>query len=408
MIRASKHSVKFSNLGKRNTLSNFIDEYREAITQYTEFLWNNRVEWLDRVLDVQNGLLDCPSMLDYNLIQFPTQLSARALSSAATQACGMVKSALEKQRKRLFKLNELKSKGKDYSNLEKKIQNTTLIKPNLPKDFKAELSSKCCDLEEGGSFDHFLRLKSIGKSFKHIKIPIKGTKISNKWSQKGKRLNSFLVSKSQIEIRYEILATKKTSGEILGMDQGISTFLSFSNGAVSESCPHNHSLSTITKKLSKQRKGSKAHHRTQSHRLNYINWSLNQLNWSSIKQINVEDIADLGRGRKKSRFLSHFTPGIMYDRISQKSEEHGVRVNLIDCTYRSQRCSQCGWVQKSNRRGKVFHCAKCQYQDDADLNAAKNNVIDLPKIPVDFRLRRENLKGFYFNEDQEFRVPDTK
>jgi len=408
MIRASRHTIRFANCGKRQLLISFLKDYRCAVEHFVDYLWNNRVEWGNSILDISNNQLNCPSMMDYKLTKIDSPLSSRALSAAATQACGMVKAALEMQRRRLWKLGQLRAENKDTTSLERAIERNKLVKPTIPRDIKAELASTCIDLKPGSSFDHFLRVKSIGKQYGHIKLPIQDTKPSRKWSDLGTRMKSFLISKSEVQIRYQVEVARKTEGETLGLDQGLTTLFSFSNEVTSGKCPHGHDLSSITKRLCGQKKGSKSHRRTQSHRDNYIGYSLNKLKWETIKQINVEDISDLGRYRKKGRFLSHFTPGIILDKLERKSEEHGVRVNLIDCTYHSQRCSSCGWVQKSNRKGKSFSCKKCRHQDDADLNAAKNNGISLPPIPRDFRLRRNNLKGFYFHEGQEFIVPDTK
>ena len=87
-------------------------------------------------------------MIDYKAISFDTPLSARALSSVATQVCGIVSSATKKQAKRLFVLEALKRKGQDTSNLENKILNTKLVKPTLPENFSVELSSKCADIKK--------------------------------------------------------------------------------------------------------------------------------------------------------------------------------------------------------------------------------------------------------------------
>ena len=44
----------------------------------------------------------------------------------------------------------------------------------------------------------------------------------------------------------------------------------------------------------------------------------------------------------------------------------------VNPAYTSQKCHQCGHVNKNNRVGRKFNCLSCGNQDHADLNAAKN------------------------------------
>lgn len=58
--------------------------------------------------------------------------------------------------------------------------------------------------------------------------------------------------------------------------------------------------------------------------------------------------------------------------IEYKAKIAGVLVELIDGRNTSRQCSECGYVDKNNRRGQVFKCLTCGYEENADLNAAKN------------------------------------
>jgi hypothetical protein len=84
--------------------------------------------------------------LDYKIDGFETELSARSLSSAITQALGMVKAATEKRRKQLYKLNQLKQEndGRKYLKLEEKINKFPLVKPTVNPTQGAEISSREC------------------------------------------------------------------------------------------------------------------------------------------------------------------------------------------------------------------------------------------------------------------------
>ena len=63
---------------------------------------------------------------------------------------------------------------------------------------------------------------------------------------------------------------------------------------------------------------------------------------------------------------------------------------------------------KMNRRGATFLCQKCGECLDSDLNAARNNALDLSYLDrVWVRDGKRNLSGFYWAETAgpEFRVP---
>jgi transposase len=128
---------------------------------------------------------------------------------------------------------------------------------------------------------------------------------------------------------------------------------------------------------------------------------MNRLDFSSISKINLEDMTEVRRGRRQSRRTSYFNPGAINERLMQKAESLGVQVELTSCTYRSQRCHKCGWVQKANRSGKKITCKKCGEIEDADLNAARNLAEDLVPIPTWMRRQQLNLKGFYWIVGQE-------
>ena len=68
-----------------------------------------------------------------------------------------------------------------------------------------------------------------------------------------------------------------------------------------------------------------------------------------------------------------------------------------DSKFRSQRCNQCGWTHKSNRKGKTFKRQHCGLTADSDLNAASNHEIELMKLPSQVWQQRLNRnKGFFW------------
>jgi len=414
MIKTSKHTTKFSNSEKLENLNIFLKEYRRVAQVITDYIWENGYVWefkgKIKRFSIKENLLEIPPFINSSIlndIKEDTFLSGRSLKCLITQVVGIIRSEVEKQRKRIWQFNKLKSDGvskKKLKQLIKKLKQNIPIKPNC-KNIKAELNSICSDfLKTDNEFDGFIRLKSITKTKLIIKIPIKFSKHSRKLMNKNDSimLNSFLVSNDFIDVRWKYNETnKKKIGDIVGADQGFKDVLTLSNKQVTpKQCRHGHSLESILRKMSHLKKGSKSFKRAESHRTNFINWSVNQLNLKSVKQINLEKIWTIGYKRRSSKILSHWTNTTIRDKVHDYCSEHGVHVKEQSCTYRSQRCSECGIVRKSNRKGKVYSCKHCKLEIDADLNASLNLAVDLPEIPYSLRKSRNNLgNGFYWHKD---------
>lgn len=406
MIRTSKHIIpKHTNTNKLHNLDQFIDEYKNAVTQYIDYLWNNEIVWGSKntIFNISKDQLNTPSMISTTNIKINTKLSARALKCASTQACAVIKSITTKRRKRLYIRDKLKQENKDYSKIQEKLDNTPLTKPAVPNNFKCELNSICADwiYINSSEFTGYLQLKSLGQTYNKIRIPIKYHRQANKWKKKGIQLNSFLVSRTHINIRWDIEVEQKTKGLTVGADTGKIDIVSLSNRKTTpKTNNHNYSLDSILQLLSRRKKGSNRFKKAQEHRKNFINWSINQLNLKDIKQINLEQIKNIRYKKRTNREMSHWTHKQIQDKLLLLGEECGVRIKLQSSRYRSQRCSKCGFVHSKNRNKKVFICLKCGFTDDADINAAINHETALPPIPIELsNMRLNHDTGFYWKSD---------
>lgn len=59
--------------------------------------------------------------------------------------------------------------------------------------------------------------------------------------------------------------------------------------------------------------------------------------------------------------------------IAYKAKRHGVRVDVVDPRYTSQRCFACGHIERANRTSQSdFLCCVCGHTAHADVNAAQN------------------------------------
>ena len=60
-------------------------------------------------------------------------------------------------------------------------------------------------------------------------------------------------------------------------------------------------------------------------------------------------------------------------RLKDKMDANGGKLVIVPAAYTSQTCHKCGHVAKENRDSQaVFHCVECEYEVNADVNAAMN------------------------------------
>ena len=393
MIRSTKTSLKFSNVKKLDSLHLFIDEYRNVVSQFVNILWEQKK-------------VKCLIPKETTSL-ITSWISKRAIQCAAKQASAIVRGTKQKQSQRLFVIKKLQSEGKDYSKLQKLYDTLQITKPNVMVE--PELDSRFIKIvmDNPTSFDGWVTLSSLGNSLK-IEVPFKKHKHFNKMLLKGTIKLGIRLSKKMITFMFDIEDSKpKTVGSLIGIDVGLSTTLSCSNGQVIQKDNHGHDYMSICKCLSKKRKGSKGFRKVETHRTNYINWTINQLNLKDVKEVNREEIKNLRKGKRNTRLMQSWNYRELFDVMDRKLSEQGVLVNLLNPTYTSQRCSSCGWVRKGNRSGKLFKCDKCFFECDADLNAAINLSLKLKPIGKQQRLKQENRTGFYWTVlDQELIVPE--
>ncbi len=406
-IKSSKHSLKFVNTNKRILLDEFLCEYSDAVRFFVSYLFNNRITYvvddIERIFSVKEDLLDCPNYISTSDLQYDSSLSERAIKCAATQACGIVKSACSERKKLLYIRSKLIKEKKRTRNITAKLAKTKVIFPDLSV-INAELNSICCSIEKPNTaeaFDFWITLKSIGKKYGKIVLPIKASEHSNKfasWEMKP----SILVKSGCIDLRWEMPKIEpKTSGRIVGADTGLITCVTLSDSQVTGKNKHGQDLKSICDKVARKQKGSKGFKKAVQHRTNYINWSINQLNFTDIKQVNLENVSNFRYKKRTSKLLNSWTNTAIREKLIDTCNLYGVHVELQSSAYRSQRCSNCGFVCKSNRKGKGFSCKRCRFSTDADLNGSLNHEADLPSIPFGLR-HLDNKNGFFWKEDGVF------
>jgi len=256
-----------------------------------------------------------PSLLPKKMtvvIKSQTWLSARAIQCACKQASGIVRGTRIKQKKRLWQIKQF-NKNKMFKKarkLQRYYDKVKVSKPNIG-NICPELDERFVkmDFNNKNSFDAWITLTCLGNKMKLV-FPIKKTKHFNKIIENGTIKKGIRISSDKITFNF--LMNKpplKTEGSILGVDIGIKDVCALSNNKYTnfKKDIHNHTLETIQKKLSRKKKGSKLFKKAQKHRTNYIKWYLNQIDFSNVKVLKIENIKNLRMGKDSSRYMSHWT-----------------------------------------------------------------------------------------------------
>jgi len=142
MIKSSKISLKFSNIGKKNQISDFLSEYHKVMSCFIDILWTKE---------------NIPALLPKEITsQISTWLSARSVQACGKQASSVIKGTKKKQSQAQFIVKKLNKEGKfkQARKLEDIYKKKIAGKPNI-ESIEAELDSRFVkiNLSKGNSFD---------------------------------------------------------------------------------------------------------------------------------------------------------------------------------------------------------------------------------------------------------------
>ena len=87
--------------------------------------------------------------------------------------------------------------------------------------------------------------------------------------------------------------------------------------------------------------------------------------------IAFEDLTDI-RTRTGASWGHKWAFNRLYEYVEYKAAEYDINVEQVPAENTSRRCSTCGFTHPDNREGESFTCQKCDYENHADYNAAKN------------------------------------
>lgn len=131
----------------------------------------------------------------------------------------------------------------------------------------------------------------------------------------------------------------------------------------------------LNEKIKKAGKRRKRFHKYIATEIDRI---VKQLDLSDTKVLVLENLKKVKhnkRGkfpRKVNRFLSFWHYARVIQRLRQRCEEYGVRLEFKSPYKTSQRCPLCGNIDRKNRRAERFICTHCGFEEHADIVGAMN------------------------------------
>ena len=179
-------------------------------------------------------------------------------------------------------------------------------------------------------------------------------------------------------------------GSSVGVDLGIKTLATLSDGTVIENPQHlkkseqklKRAQRALSRKMSGSNRRAKAKTkvaRIHAHVANQRNDSLHKLTTylaSKYSEISIEDLnaAGMAKNHCLAKSVMDASFGEFRRQLEYKTERTGARLNIVDRWYPSSKtCSQCGRVKtKLSLAERTYSCEHCGLVIDRDLNAAIN------------------------------------
>ena len=231
-----------------------------------------------------------------------------------------------------------------------------------------------------------LSFSCAGKRFKQeIVIPEYFKKYSN-WNFKAATIGYDKLKKCfKANLVFQSDTPDKKGDRTVGIDRGLYNIVSLSDGfkyASNQIRKVKREVLFLKKQI--QTKGTQSAKRKLKSLSGYEKrFSLNENHKISNKLVNMpydifvlEDLRGIRKQKSKGKILNKWISNWSFWQLEQlltyKAEAFGKQVVKVDARYTSQKCSNCGNIEKKNRNGSHYACDRCGYREHADINAAKN------------------------------------
>ena len=337
MRRSSRIYLNCVNKGKIEQLKQSLQRYANVVNYFIEFLWS-KSEFSSSM-----NYTDAKRAVD------KFSITARLASACYKQAKEIVNSQIKKSRR----------------------------KRRMPifRNIVANLDYRFFTITEFvGRFDWALKLQS---GFPKIIIPFNNTKHTNKLLKNGWQISKAIrigideKKRVFIDLIFEKpRPPKRDKGEVIGLDIGYRALCATFDGKTGRL--YGEDLKNKIQKAGKRRKSFHHFIATEANRI------IKQIPLDNVKTIAIEDLKYVKYGkrgkfsRKVNRLLSFWHYARVINRIKQICEEEGIRVEEKSPAYTSQRCPDCGKIDRRNRKKDKFCCINCGFQNHADIVGAMN------------------------------------
>ena len=332
MRRTSRIYLNDLNKGKRDKVTQSLQEYANMVRYYIVMFWSKQ--------DFSNKLA-AKATTDKGVARFNT--TARMSQLACKQAKEIINSQIKKSDKTIPRF----------------------------KNVSINLDSRFFLLDRGkGAFDWVLRLTS---GFPKIIIPFNNTQhllkfINNGWIL-GKSMRMGIDDRRLwIDIIFEKQRPEtKKEGVVLGLDLGYRCPIATSRKELI-----GQELKAKIENIGKRRKSYHHFIQTEYNRL------LKCVDLSHVLLLAVEQLKNVRKNkrgkfsRRSNRLLSFWLYAKVINRLRQICEEQGVCFKFKSPWKTSQRCPMCGNIDSKNRKKDKFCCTNCGFEENADTVASMN------------------------------------
>ena len=180
---------------------------------------------------------------------------------------------------------------------------------------------------------------------------------------------------------------KENRGEAVGIDLGLRTFATLSNGMRINNSRHfkryEDRLVFIQRKFSKKKKGSskrnkarirlaKLHEKIADCRKDFLyklsTQLVNDYSFIALEKLASQEMAEENYGK----FINDAAWNMFANMLAYKAEGAGCRVVFVDPKDTTQECSNCHQIVKKDLTERMHECPFCGLSIDRDLNAARN------------------------------------
>ena len=182
--------------------------------------------------------------------------------------------------------------------------------------------------------------------------------------------------------------TLPPSSEEVGIDVGLKTFASLSNGENVENPrffrKDEKALAKAQRKLSKQKRGSRErrkarkvvsriHERIRNRRHDFVHQTarrlVNRFGVIAVEKLNVKGMV---KNHCLAKSISDASWSMFRSVLTGKAERANRLVVAVNPAYTSRRCSGCGDIEKKSLSVRTHRCSVCGLVLDRDTNAAVN------------------------------------